>query len=85
MGNKENNKIATRNYGLAVPCELLFLSSCRLIQISTKDAYLFVSVTLICLVLCLKKKILSKMCMLYCLQLLNSVLFLTLFVSVFVN
>ena len=55
MGNKENNKLTTRNYGLSVPCELLFLSSCRLIQISTKDAYLFVSVTLICLVLCLKK------------------------------
>ena len=43
---------------------------------------LFVSVGVICVILYLKKKILSKMFLLYCLVLLNSILFLTLFVSV---
>ena len=37
-------------------------------------------VVLICFVIYLKNKILWKMCILYCLVLLNSVLFLTLFV-----
>ena len=46
--------------------------------------YLFVSVALVCLVLHLKKIILSKMCILYCLVLLNSVLFKHLFVSIIV-
>ena len=38
--------------------------------------YLFVSVALICLFLCLKKIILPNICILYCLFLLNSILFL---------
>ena len=42
--------------------------------------YLFVSVALFCLVLYLKKIILLKICILYYLILLNSILFLTVFV-----
>ena len=61
---------------------IMFLISIKLPLQLRWVIYLFVFVALIFLVLYLKNTILSKMCILYCLVLLNSILVLTLFVSI---
>ena len=58
-------------YKFSIKLSFIIVSSC-----------LFVSVALICFVLYLRKIVLLKICILYCLVSLNSVLFLTLFVSI---
>ena len=48
---------------------------CMKLPVKLKVFYVFVSVALICFVLYLRKIFLSKICLLHCLVLLNSVLF----------
>ena len=65
----ETNKV-TKNCYLIRQDNIQIFDKIILIE-KAASTYLFVSVALICLALHLKKKILSKMCILYCLVLLN--------------
>ena len=62
---------------------MLFLCNFYQAAFANNIHILLVSVALICLVLYSRKIVLSKICKLYCLVSLNSVLFLTLFVSIY--